>query len=312
MAETTTVWGRSELSRWKLFLALSRTPHGILDLTGPSVAALLALGAMPPARVVALGLLTAFAGYTAVYALNDVIDWKADQEALRNGPLVHEGDPDAVFARHPLAQGFLGYREALFWVLAWALVALVGAWMLRPACAAVFLVSCGLEAAYCRLLQVHPLRTVVSGLVKSSGPVAAVLAVDPHPSPLFFAALLGWFFLWEIGGQNVPNDWSDLEHDLRVGARTVPAIVGERGAAAIIAVALAAAVCCSALALGLSPGGFGLPVHVGALAAGFVFLGLPVRDLWKAPSRASAAALFNRACWYPGALLLVVLAGLAL
>ena len=60
------------------FLALSRTPHLVLDLATPGLAALLCLGAFPPAPVLFLGLVTAFAGYTAVYALNDIIDYRID------------------------------------------------------------------------------------------------------------------------------------------------------------------------------------------------------------------------------------------
>lgn len=312
MADTTTARGREDLSRWKLFLALSRTSHGILDLAAPALGALLGLGALPLASVMVLGLLTAFAGYTSVYALNDLIDWKADRERLRTAPPAAAGDPDAVFTRHPLAQGYLSYGEGLFWVCAWALLALVGAWRLRPICAAVFLVACGLEAVYCMLLRVHPLRTLVSGLVKSSGPVAAVLAVDPHPSPLFLAALFAWVFLWEIGGQNVPNDWSDLAEDRRVGARTIPVLFGERGATAVIGVALAAAMAVGALALRLSPGPFGASVQATVLATGLVLLAAPVWELRRSPGRAGAAALFNRASWYPVAVLAIVLARLAL
>ena len=70
------------LSRVKLFLALSRTPHGLLDLATPALAALLWYGGLPPFGVIALGLLTVFAGYTAVYALNDVVDYRVDAEKL--------------------------------------------------------------------------------------------------------------------------------------------------------------------------------------------------------------------------------------
>ena len=71
-------------SRLKLFWALSRTPHGLIDMTTPAFAALLWLGAFPPFSVTVLGLITAFAGYTAVYALNDVIDYRADREKARD------------------------------------------------------------------------------------------------------------------------------------------------------------------------------------------------------------------------------------
>mgnify|MGYP000373259369 CR=1 FL=1 len=70
------------LSRLKLFLALSRTPHGLLDMTTPLYGALLWLGAFPSLYISLLGLITVFAGYTAVYALNDVID---NRVRLRDG-----------------------------------------------------------------------------------------------------------------------------------------------------------------------------------------------------------------------------------
>ncbi len=103
-------------SRVKLFLALSRTPHGLLDLATPALAALLCYGGLPPFGVIALGLLTGFAGYTAVYALNDVVDYRVDQEKLKAaGPGRKPGYLDAIFMRHPLAQGRVSFREGLLW-----------------------------------------------------------------------------------------------------------------------------------------------------------------------------------------------------
>ena len=172
------------LSRVKLFLALSRTPHGLLDLATPALAALLWLGGLPPLGVIALGLLTVFAGYTAVYALNDVVDYRVDQaklEAAGDGPKA--GYLDALFMRHPMAQGQVSFGEGLLWTAAWAAMALAGAYRLNPVCAYIFLAGCLLEAVYCRLLRVSHLRTLVSGLVKTLGGVAAVFAVDPHPAP---------------------------------------------------------------------------------------------------------------------------------
>jgi len=70
-------------SRLKLFWALSRTPHGLLDMATPALGALLWLGRFPSLEVIVLGLITTFAGYTAVYALNDVIDYRVDKEKIR-------------------------------------------------------------------------------------------------------------------------------------------------------------------------------------------------------------------------------------
>ena len=131
---------RAFLSNVRLFLALSRTTHGLLDLASPAVSALLWLGAFPSPWIVAVGLLTAFSGYTAVYALNDLVDYRTDLERVRNGLLRDAGDYlDTVFVRHPLAQGALSFRKGLVWAAFWAVLALIGASMLGPVCVVLFL-----------------------------------------------------------------------------------------------------------------------------------------------------------------------------
>lgn len=312
MPETVAMQGRPELSRLKLFLALSRTPHGMLDLAAPALGALLGAGRFPPLGIVALGLATAFAGYTAVYALNDVIDHRVDRERLRHGAKAQAGDLDSVYVRHPLAQGLLSLKEGLFWVAAWALLALVGAYRLNPVCAVVFLAAAALEAAYCLLLRVHPLRTLVSGVVKTSGALAAVFAVDSNPSPAFLLGLFAWLFLWEIGGQNVPNDWADLEEDRRLGAQTVPVCLGPGGAGAVILASLVLCLAAGGLLFDLAPARLGPPGQAAALAAGVALLVAPAWRLYGSGNRARAAALFNRASYYPLVILAVVGLQLAL
>lgn len=303
---------QTELSRLKLFLALSRTPHGVLDLAAPALGALLAGGSFPSFRVGALGFLVAFAGYTAVYALNDVMDHRVDRAKLQAGALASAGDLDSVFVRHPLAQGLLSLREGLLWVAAWAALALVGAWRLNPVCALIFLGAAALEAVYCLLLRVHPLRTVVSGVVKTSGALAAAFAVDPSPSPAFLLALFGWLFLWEIGGQNVPNDWVDLEEDRRQGAQTVPVRLGREGSAILIVACLLLSLAVGAVLLWASPARVGEAGQLASLAAGAWLLLAPALRLLRGRERPLAAALFNRASYYPLVVLAVVAAHLAL
>jgi 4-hydroxybenzoate polyprenyltransferase len=303
---------RRELSKVKLFMALSRTPHGVLDLATPALAAVLAHGGIPSAKVVALGLFTAFAGYTAVYALNDVFDYRADLEKFRAGFMVPPGDLDAMFVRHPLAQGFLGYREGLFWAASWAVVALIGAYRLNPVCAYIFLAGSVLEGVYCTLLRVHPLRTVVSGVVKTSGGVAGVFAVDPNPSRLFVALLFAWLFLWEIGGQNVPNDWADVEEDCRLGARTVPVFMGPAGASLIVLFTASVAAILGCLLPWLTPVGPSIVGIVGSALAGAYLLGLPAWRLRRIRTPREAGILFNRGSFYPLAVLGMALVGLTI
>lgn len=296
--------GFAGVRRIKLFMALSRTPHGLLDMATPALSALLALGCFPGGRVVLLGLFTAFAGYTAVYALNDLVDYRSDREKLASmRETGGSGDVDAVFMRHPMAQGLISVPQAVAWTLGWGLLAFLGAYSLRPLCAAIFFFACCLEAIYCTLLRVSYLRTLVSGLVKTSGALAAVLAVDPEPDPLFVAHLFTWLFMWEIGGQNVPNDWSDLEEDESLRAKTLPAELGQEKAAWVVMICL----CFSAiLGLGLSwstPGSLSPVFHVGTVGAGWFLLIRPALKLFKERSLDAAGLLFNKASYYPLAVL---------
>jgi len=306
--KTTSLPGLPTLSRLKLFWALSRTPHGLLDMATPGLSAMLWLGLLPPAEVVGLGLITAFSGYTAVYALNDVVDYRVDRKKIQESGLRHsDHDLDAVYVRHPMAQGMLGYREGILWMAGWALLALIGSFLLNPACTLIFLTACLLETVYCLLLKVSYLRGLISGVVKNSGGIAAVYAVDPNPAPLFLAVLFLWLFLWEIGGQNIPNDWADLEEDRRLQARTIPVRFGRKGSATIIFSSLAVALALSLVMFWVSPAKLGLPYLAGALFSGFYFLVLPAHRLFRIKGVEEASALFNRASYYPLAMLLVTM-----
>jgi len=244
------------LPRLRLFLALSRTLHGSLDMAAPFVGALLCLGGLPSLRVGIVGAITVFAGYTAVYALNDLVGFRLDRDKLRLQSHRDQDDPaylDAALMRHPLAQGALSYGEALVWTLFWAVLAVIGAWTLNPLCVVVFAGAILLEILYCLLFKVTPLRTLVNGAVKTAGPLAGVLAVDPSPSAIFLALLLGCFLLWEVGGQNIPADWTDLDTDRSLAARTIPVVFGIKTAARISLASLAGAYALSLLLFALSP-----------------------------------------------------------
>ena len=273
----------------------------------PAVAALLWLGAFPSFPVVLIGLVTTFAGYTAVYALNDVVDVRTDREKLgHGGDRCQEGYLDALMVRHPIAQGVLGYREGIAWTLAWGSIALIGAYLLNPVCVVIFLAGCLFEAVYCLLLKITHLRTVVSGAVKNTGAVAAVYAVDPSPSVVFVVVMFVWLFLWEIGGQNVPADWADVEEDRRLAARTIPVRFGYDRSAAIIAGTLTAAVVVNLLVLLLSRASFSPVYMIASLAIGVYLLLLPAYRLYRSRARTDAMALFNRASYYPPAMLCLV------
>lgn len=299
------------IARLSVFLALSRTPHGLLDMATPVLAAVLYLGVFPPLGTGVLGLLTAFAGYTAVYALNDVVDYRIDRQKYRQGLLAgRDGDLDAILVRHPMAQGLLSLREGVLWTLGWSAAAVVGAYLLNPVCVLIFGIGCLLEAVYCLMLRFSQLRVFISGIVKTLGAIAAVFAVDPHPGVSFLGALFLCLFFWEIGGQNIPNDWSDLEADSCQQACTLPVRLGADRAAVLIVMFLFMAVAESVILFELSPADFDIGHMVAVLVAGALLLLMPAIDLLRTPAGAGAMRLFNRASYYPAVLLLVVLARL--
>jgi len=287
-------------TRIRLFLALSRTPHLVIDLAAPSLAALLSLGAFPSFGVTLLGLFTAFAGYTAVYALNDLVDLRSDREKMASRNIVAETrDLDALLVRHPLAQGLLSFKEAFLWTFGWGAAALLGAWILNPICLLIFFAACLLEVLYCLLLRVTPFRAILNGWVKSAGPLAAVFAVNPAPSLLFLALVFFFIFLWEIGGQNIPNDWTDMAQDRSFRAQTIPIRFGPDRSARLILISLGAALLFSLLLFAASPAEFVFPFYLIIALAGGTLLLWPAFRLQKSGQDPDAMRLFNWASYYP-------------
>jgi 4-hydroxybenzoate polyprenyltransferase len=295
------------LDQIKLLLALSRTPHGLLDVATPALGALLCLRTLPPLSTTLVGLITVFGGYTAVYALNDLVDYRADKAKLAAGGLSGSGYLDGIFVRHPLAQGLISFKEGLLWVLAWALVALLGAWWLNPVCAWIFIAGCVLEAIYCQMLEISPWRTIIAGVVKTLGGLAAAYAVNPQPSPLFLSLLFLFIFFWEIGGQNIPADWHDLDADRAGQAQTLPLRLGYEKSSQLILGSLSLSLLLFPPLLWVSPlkySGWLLP---SALGAGVFFLILPALRLSQTKQRAQAITLFNQASYLPLIFLLLTI-----
>ena len=279
-------------------------------MTTPLYGALLWLGVFPSLYISLLGLITVFAGYTAVYALNDVIDYRVDSEKACIAGGLRECDDylDAAMVRHPMAQGLLSLREGLVWALGWSSVAMIGAWLLNPVCVLIFLAGCLLEIVYCLMHRVSPFRILISGGVKTSGAVAAVFAVDPDPSLTYVIVLFIWLFFWEIGGQNIPADWADIEEDRRLRAQTVPVRFGLKGAALIAICAIALALLVQPILIYLSKIGFQPCMLALSFLLGAGLLLPPALQLYHTRQRTQAMALFNRASYYPLVMLVVFIA----
>lgn len=291
----------------KRFLALSRSTHGVLDLAMPGFVALLWLGGFPDWQVLGLCLLTGLAGYTAIYALNDLIGVRDDREKVAVTGLKPGYSVESSHMRYPLAQNLISLRGALAWFGFWYALTLVGAYLLNPWLILIVVAATVLEVIYCKLLKVTWWRTVVSGFVKAAGPIAAVFVVVPAPSPPLLLLLLLWLMLWEIGGQNIPADWNDIDEDRKVGARTIPLVFGPRVASILVVTTLALTVIVSLFLPRMSPLALGLPFQLATLAAGCVLLLLPGMRLFRSLDGRHAARLFDRASLYPLAQLLIVL-----
>jgi len=292
------------------FFALSRTHHGVLDMMAPVFVALLYLGRFPDPAVVVVGIITVFSGYTAVYALNDIAGYRDDKKNIL--PAAKTGtDLDSILIRHPLAQGVISLKSAALWAGFWSVAALLGSFYLNPVCILIFLGGALLEIIYCFLLKISYLRVIVNGFVKSAGPVAAVFAVDGTPDALFLCLIFAFFFLWEAGGQNIPNDYTDMDEDRLVNAKTFPLVFGRNISCSVIMGLLSVSFFIMAVLFVISP------VHFGWLyllfGAGSLFLLiLPAWRLMKTGANPAAMNLFNKASYYPFFLLCVVLIALFL
>ncbi len=294
------------LSRLKLFFALSRTPHGLLDMATPALAALLWLGAFPSPTVIVLGLITAFAGYTCVYALNDVIDFRVDKEKLQHISFDTPGDClDDLLVRHPMAIGSMDFKEGVLWVSVWAIVAVVGAYLLNPVCVLIFMGGCALETIYCLLFKITYFRTLISGTVKTTGAVAAIFAVDPAPAYWSLTVLFLWLFFWEIGGQNIPLDWIDLEGDKHFKVNTIPIRFGPERTGAFILWANIISVFLNVFLFGWVLKTLEWPVIMASFFVGLYLLVFPAFQLYRKKGRSYATRLFNNASFYPLLLLII-------
>lgn len=289
----------------KKFFALSRTTHGVLDLAMPGFVALLWLGSFPSWQVILLSIFTAFAGYTAIYALNDLVGIAVDKEKFTGG--INAGySVEASDMRYPLAQNVLSYRSGLLWFGIWFAVALIGSYLLNPSIVFILIAAAVLEVIYCLLLKVTYLRTFVSGLVKSSGPIAAIFVVDPKPSFSLLLLILLWVFVWEIGGQNTPADWNDTVEDKRVNAKTIPLQFGTQKAGLVVLFTLGLTAIFSLFLPVVSPLSLGIPYLLASIGISIFFLLIPAYQLYKTQEGRNAAALFDKASYYPLAQLVLI------
>ena len=62
---------------------------------------------------------------------------------------------DGVLMRHPMAKGALSFGAGLAWAVAWAVVALAGAYWLNPVCLYLFAGGCSSGGALLQIVAYH-------------------------------------------------------------------------------------------------------------------------------------------------------------
>jgi 4-hydroxybenzoate polyprenyltransferase len=163
----------------------------------------------------------------------------------------------------------------------------------------------GIEVVYCALLKVTHWKGLLSGVMVGVGSLAGAFAVVREPSWAFLVLLFLWAFGWEFGARNIPNDWTDIEEDVHLGIETIPVHYGRVPSSKVSFLVVCFTVLVSLfLPLSLS---WAQTVfyECGALVAGAFFLIIPAWKWVKDQTTDSAMSLFNKACTYPLAMLLL-------
>ncbi|MDA8218282.1 MAG: UbiA family prenyltransferase [Dehalococcoidales bacterium] len=292
----------------KSLLGFSRVLQATLSVAQPFVAGLIALHGFPSLERTVLALTAGWAGFMAVFALNDLLDVDLDKRRFAHLRGYEGFDIDSAMARHPLALRQITFSLGTLWIGAFAAYALVGGYILNPMAPLIFVVAALLEIAYCKLARVTERKFLVSGAMVGIGALAGWVALTPEVRAWEMGLILIWMFAWEIGGRNIVNDFADVEEDGRLGIRTVPLAHGPRAAARL---AFAFLVLTFLASLALQPlSQLNLLYLVGAVVAGLWLLIWPGLKLLASPVPPTAMAVFNRASLYPPAMLAVVLVSL--
>ena len=139
-------------SLWQSLFGFSRGLQATLSISQPALAAVIALRGLPGPREIILGLIAATAGYYAVFAVNDLLDVEVDRRRFDHLRSYEGFDVDSAAARHPLAQGFLTYRQGIAWIALPSIVSSAAAYLLSTMAALPFVAAAALEVIYCILL----------------------------------------------------------------------------------------------------------------------------------------------------------------
>jgi 4-hydroxybenzoate polyprenyltransferase len=299
---------RGLVAQLRPLLGFSRVLQATLSVAQPFIAGLVALHGFPSLDRTVIALSAGWAGFLAVFALNDLLDVDLDKARFSHLRTYDGFDVDSALSRHPLARRQVPFRLGVAWIGGLAAYALVGGFVLSPLAPVLFIIAGALEVLYCKLARRTALKFVVSGLMVGVGALAGWVALTPEVRLWEMSVLFLWMGAWEIGGRNIVNDFADVEEDGRLGVKTVPLVYGAPIAARLtfLFVLITAVLPLSLVVLSELNGIFA----AGVVAAGLYLLLVPGVRLLAFPTPKVAMALFNRASFYPPAVLVSLIASL--
>lgn len=311
----------------KSLLGMSRAPVAIFVVAHAGLASILALGHLPPLRIIILGIFASLTGTASLIGLNDLLDVELDKRKLAFADESGQVDIGSTFIHHPIARGTISFLTGLIWVVVLSIISLFLIETIRPGLWPILIVIAILVTLYSKLSSITYWKMLTVASAVTLGAVAGWLAVAVGDlnsyagwlemfrsggAPLAIFAI--WSFTWEVGGRNIPNDFNDVEEDKPLGTKTVPSVLGEVTAANIVMISLVIA---SLLSLFLVTSAGFANVQLSLLLPGIVILDLymlllPAWRLVLDARPAISVKLYNRSAFYPLALLLLVILSLPL
>lgn len=277
-------------------LGLSRALISVFVVAQAGLAAVLALGGLPPLEVIIIGVFACLFGSAALIGFNDLMDIEIDRERLQFQKEKESFDMGSLFVHHPVAKGYLSLGAGIAWVAVLSLLSMGLTYMLKPWLTPILLAVAVFVAIYSVLSRKSVIKVFAVAMAVVTGAVAGWLAVAPPNSGIFPLFVL-WTFLWEMGGRNIPNDFGDLEEDARIGLKTIPVVYGPKTASVVTFTLILLTIITSGF-LGWNATESNTVTLLFVLS-GLYFLAVPGYKLLKSPVPKQAVHLFNQACLYP-------------
>lgn len=210
------------LHRLATVLEMIKVQHTVFALPWAVVAALYAVGDAPlPWAKFGWIFLAMVAARSAAMAFNRVADANLDAENPRT-------------AGRAIPQGKVGVAFTAAFALGMAGLLVLAAAMLNPLCLKLSPVALAVTLGYSYTKRFTALCHWFLGLSLAMAPVGAWLGVRPEwrPTPL----LLGGAVCFWIAGADILYACEDLEFDRKKGLRSIPALMGLRGAMIVSAI----------------------------------------------------------------------------